>query len=128
MEKRATPFDAYGVECGKGWEKLYKPLIERCHAEGVAIAQIKEKFGGLRFYIGPTDKDTEVLRAAIWAAEERSFEVCEQCGAEGVDVSTRGPGWIQTLCASCRARFEEKRAQEAAADAAIREASGGHHG
>lgn len=80
------------IECGEGWKLLYEPLIERCKAEGVAILQIKEKFGGLRFYIiGGTDE----LYDSIDEAEAKSFTICERCGAPGV---LREGGWMQTLC------------------------------
>jgi Tfp pilus assembly protein PilV len=78
--------------CGEGWESLYAPLIERCQAEGVAILQIKQKFGGLRFYVmGGSDE----LHAAIEAAEAKSFTVCEECGARG--ELRKGAYW-QSLC------------------------------
>jgi hypothetical protein len=56
------------------------------------VAQIKEKFGGLRFYYdGGDDKiDGMVRMAEAWA--DRS---CEECGKPG---TTRNTGWIKTLC------------------------------
>lgn len=94
----STPADLFGIECGEGWAKLYNPLIIICQFTGSGIAQIKEKFGGLRFYIhsGP-----EWLYDLIETAENQSYHVCEQCGSTN-DVSTEGPGWIQTLCGDCK--------------------------
>jgi len=58
----------------------------------VVATQIKEKFGGLRFYfIGGDD----VTRGAIELAESMSFRICEQCGKPG---RPRNDGWVQTLC------------------------------
>ena len=58
----------------------------------VTATQIKEKFGGLRFYfIGGDD----VTRGAIELAESMSFRICEQCGKPG---RPRNDGWVQTLC------------------------------
>ena len=58
----------------------------------VIASQIKEKFGGLRFYfIG----GNELTRGAIELAETMSYRICEQCGKPG---SPREEGWIQTLC------------------------------
>ena len=47
-----TSYELFGVECGPGWRKLIEPIIDACEKEGVAIYQIKEKMGGLRFYTG----------------------------------------------------------------------------
>lgn len=80
------------AECGPGWAKLYEPLIARCEAEGATVEQIKEKFGGLRFYVsGGSDE----LHAAIEEAERDSHYICEQCGEPG---ATRKGGWLKTLC------------------------------
>lgn len=87
-----SPHELFGIECGPGWASLYLPLIERCKAEGVAILQIKEKFGGLRFYVGAASDD---LFTAIDEAEKRSITMCEECGEPG---RLRGLGWIRTLC------------------------------
>jgi len=38
----------------KGWDKLIDPLIKQCEVEDTEIHQIKEKFGGLRFYVSST--------------------------------------------------------------------------
>jgi hypothetical protein len=57
-----------------------------------AIAQVKEKFGGLRFYVyGGTEEHRNFIRFA----EAMSFRTCEQCGAPG---ETRSTGWTKTLC------------------------------
>lgn len=56
------------------------------------IQQVKEKFGGLRFYINTADK-----RINAWTefAESISRHVCEECGKPG---ELRNGGWIRTLC------------------------------
>jgi hypothetical protein len=81
------------VECGEGWKSLYAPLIERCKVEGVEVLQVKQKFGGLRFYVGVASGD---LHLAIEAAELKSFTLCEQCGDPGELRNHRG--FWQTLC------------------------------
>jgi len=70
--------------------------------------QVKEKFGGLRFYIGPViqDKADEVYDA-ISEAESESFKTCEYCGTKE-NVTTKGPGWIKTLCNDCRKERSKK--------------------
>ena len=58
----------------------------------VVAAQVKEKFGGLRFYV---DGGDDWVYGAISMAESMSYRTCEVCGAPGV---TRGEGWIRTTC------------------------------
>jgi Fe-S-cluster containining protein len=58
----------------------------------VVAVQVKEKFGGLRFYYdGGDDQISGMVRMAeSWAAN-----TCETCGAPG---KSRNGGWIKTLC------------------------------
>jgi hypothetical protein len=58
----------------------------------VVVEQIKEKFGGLRFYYqGGDDQISGMVRMAeMWAGSS-----CEECGKPG---TSRNGGWIQTLC------------------------------
>ena len=58
----------------------------------IVAAQVKEKFGGLRFYI---DGGDDWVYGAISMAESMSYRTCEVCGAPG---KTRGTGWIRTTC------------------------------
>lgn len=83
-----------GISYGPGWDALIRGLCAELTAKypEVRCAQIKEKFGGLRFYVGPSCKEADAL---ISAAEAESFKICEQCGAPG---KPRGGGWIKTLC------------------------------
>lgn len=69
----------------------------------VVVEQIKEKFGGLRFYYsGGDDHISGMVRMAeIWAGAS-----CEECGAPG---ESRGGGWIKTLCDTHAQEREEKR-------------------
>jgi hypothetical protein len=61
-------------------------------------AQVKEKFGGLRFYMDNTD---EYIQGAISMAESTSYRTCEQCGNKG---HRRAGGWIRTLCDTCHGK------------------------
>ena len=78
--------------------KFAKPIIELeadLHNEIEAlpvIVQIKEKFGGLRFYV---DGATDEVDNYIAFAEQLSNRICEECGAPGTH---RDNGWIRTLC------------------------------
>jgi len=54
--------------------------------------QVKEKFGGLRFYVqAATDKHYDYISFA----ESISYRTCEQCGAPGKRYTD---GWHTTLC------------------------------
>lgn len=56
------------------------------------ILQIKEKFGGLRFYVvGSNNEYNNYIRFA----ESMSFHTCELCGAPG---EARNDGWTKVLC------------------------------
>jgi hypothetical protein len=77
-----------------GWFPLIEKLVEDLIALGWdrEVAQIKEKFGGLRFYIG---SGTQAIFERISKAEEESYTICETCGEPG---KLRGGGWLKTLC------------------------------
>jgi hypothetical protein len=54
--------------------------------------QVKEKFGGLRFYVQAA---TDAHYQYISFAESMSYRTCEQCGTPG---KTYTDGWHMTLC------------------------------
>jgi hypothetical protein len=54
--------------------------------------QVKEKFGGLRFYYNGGD---DYIRGLASMAESMSTSTCEECGAPG---KQRGRSWIYTAC------------------------------
>lgn len=58
----------------------------------VIVAQIKEKFGGLRFYY---DGGDSYVNGLVNMAESWAGCSCEVCGAPGQSTNT---GWIKTLC------------------------------
>jgi len=58
----------------------------------VVASQVKEKFGGLRFYYGGGD---EVIHNYVDFAEHLSYRTCEQCSKPGEPYSD---GWVLTLC------------------------------
>lgn len=60
--------------------------------EQVVAIQVKEKFGGLRFYYNGGD---DYIRGVVDMAEEMSYVTCEECGAPGKPSKE---GWIRTLC------------------------------
>ena len=98
----------WGFECGDGWYKLIDRLsaqLEEINAgldkdDRIEAAQVKEKFGGLRFYTnGVPTKVGSLVDTLIRKAEKESYETCERCGGEGKPNSC---GWISTLCEKCR--------------------------
>lgn len=97
----------FALRCvGKGWSGLINKLFDE-KPEGAQVAQVKEKFGGLRFYvdyIDVNDEDVEKFEKLISWAESESFKMCEDCGSRE-NVSTKpieGRYWILTLCDLCR--------------------------
>ena len=110
-----------GFATGDGWEPLIRRLSEKLEPiaceMGLYAMQVKEKFGGLRFYAGRKERGPTKLPAAISktvhdaisAAEEESFRTCEHCSAAG---STReyGRSWLTTLCDACHEREVARRA------------------
>jgi len=68
----------------------------------VVVHQIKEKFGGLRFYFEGGDNEIHgmVRMAEAWAAC-----TCEDCGKPGI---RRSGGWIRTLCDEHENERQEK--------------------
>ena len=95
-------FEDQRHDVGEGWQ----PLIQKLHEDLTAldpaytVEQIKEKFGGLRYYIGfSEDRDEETTRqmdALIWAAEEQSVKTCETCGEPGSVRNYRY--WLTAAC------------------------------
>ena len=89
-----------GVDIGDGWVALVDTLCRRIEAHVAleelgepVVGQVKEKFGGLRFYFdGPND---DYISGLITMAESMSYRICEDCGKPG---EVRSGGWIRTLC------------------------------
>lgn len=90
----------FGIGTDNGWYNIIMDLCDciQAYVDGnelpqPKVTQVKEKFGGLRFYADNTD---ELINGMIWFAEELSYHTCEVCGARGElrdDLS-----WMLTLC------------------------------
>ena len=98
----------WGFECGDGWYWLIDRLCGCVQSytkansrlndiPQVVATQVKEKFGGLRFYYGGGD---EVIGGMIWLAENMSYHICEQCGSTH-NVTQSNGGWTYTRCEKC---------------------------
>ena len=77
---------------GPGWGKILDKLYD-VKPRWVHVLQVKEKWGGLRFYTGGA---TDSFFDAIRTAEKESYETCELCGEPG--KLREDLGWILTLC------------------------------
>jgi hypothetical protein len=93
-----------GVWCPVGWqpmvEKLCEKLCEIVDEKNVVfqIEQMKEKFGGLRFYYLYKGDRVDAIDDLIHDAEERSFKICEVTGEDGELVNkSKGYRWLKTL-------------------------------
>lgn len=69
----------------------------------VVVEQIKEKFGGLRFYYSGGD---DTIDGMVRIAEAWASRTCETCGQPG---ETRSGGWIRTLCDHHEAEYQKNR-------------------
>jgi hypothetical protein len=88
---------------GKGWHSIVTRLISDLKELGWDgnLNQIKEKFGGLRFYIGAGTKE---IYDRIAKAGDESLKTCEMCGKLG---KPRGTWYVKTLCAKCFRRGQK---------------------
>jgi hypothetical protein len=98
----AEPYGGFAV--GPGWWPILEALCGQIQhhidwknkqSEVVAqitVNQIKEKFGGLRFYYEGGD---EYISGLVSMAESWAACSCETCGTPG---ERRQGGWIRTLC------------------------------
>lgn len=77
-----------------GWHPLITTLVEDLGKLGWdgQVCQVKEKFGGLRFYIG---EESDEIHLRINEAEKQSYKICEWCGEPGTLVKM---GWWTTRC------------------------------
>lgn len=107
-----TPYELFGIECGKGWHPILVPLfeyiekynIDKKNDEKIIIKQVKEKFGGLRFYC---NFETDELNKLIRQAEAECNVTCELCGTKENVGKTLG--WITTCCEDCVRKMSERR-------------------
>lgn len=91
----------WGFECGDGWFNLIDGLCEKIQKEvdsgtepQVVAQQVKEKFGGLRFYVGSaSDKVFDLIEFA----EKLSYTICDVCGKPGT-TEGNSRGWVSTRC------------------------------
>ena len=75
----------FGFECHDGWFTIIDTLMDSIqsyiklnHPEiKINLVQVKEKFGGLRFYLNGGD---DYIDGMVSLAEHLSYRTCEFCG------------------------------------------------
>ncbi len=102
------------VECNEGWIDIIDLLCTQIEIvnskypdpeEGIFAAQVKQKYGGLRFYIssdGVSEQDQKFVDSLIQKTESYSYKTCELCGSP---ATTRK---YTTLCEKCTFTTSEK--------------------
>lgn len=88
-----------GISIDTGWQKIIESLsanidfyVKQSKIDYPKVAQIKEKFGDLRFYY---DGGDEQIHGMVRMAESWASNTCEVCGEPG---KLRHGGWMKTLC------------------------------
>jgi len=117
FEERTEPLTPmiFGFECEDGWydiifklseeiEKFNNQVKDEKEYECVQAFQVKEKFGGLRFYVNGAP---EHIYKAIEKTEKTSYETCEECGKPGSMRTLRG-FWLKTMCDKCFKKRDKK--------------------
>jgi hypothetical protein len=87
--------DSYYFSVDKGWFPLIKKLIDDLIELNwnKQVCQVKEKFGGLRFYVNGGSNE---IHDRIVKAEIDSYSICEKTGKPG--ELRKDIGWFKTLC------------------------------
>jgi len=86
----------FGFECGDGWYTLLDSLcslIQSNKETETQVTQVKEKFGGLRFYY---IDGNDFIDGAVMLAEKMSEYICEECGDKG--SINYDSGWLRCRC------------------------------
>ncbi|GDX80024.1 hypothetical protein LBMAG42_18350 [Deltaproteobacteria bacterium] len=94
----------FGFAVGDGWAPLVERLLMAAKERGFTrenfeVIQVKQKFGGLRFYVRGGD---EAFGNLVREAERESYTTCETCGGQPASL-VRPRNWSRTLCAGCAA-------------------------
>lgn len=99
LAKKIKPPYYSAIEVDEGW---YQLVID-CDKELSEIdpkydlQQIKEKFGGLRYYFQPSDPSLRgKMDAVVSKYEEIASQTCEATGGPGVLMKSVGH-WLKTL-------------------------------
>lgn len=97
------------INCNKGWECLYQPIIDKIIEhdlqvsdvkDKIGIAKIKEKYGLLTICLYHQNNASEEIMNMIIEATRKSKQICEYCGTTQ-HVGTTRNNWFKTCCKSC---------------------------
>jgi hypothetical protein len=102
LPKRETCM-SYGFTCGDGWFDIIYNLSRKISEidSTIEAIQVKEKFGGLRFYLTPIkEANYKEICDVINEAESEASKTCEKCGSKE-NVLLRKGSWLRTLCDKC---------------------------
>ena len=94
-EDKGPIVDARYFGVGEGWYPIIKSMIEELIEIGwdKRVKQVKEKFGGLRFYLETYPEGSSEI---ISKYDKLSHETCEKCGEKGTNRKINT--WLYTLC------------------------------
>lgn len=112
LEEKLKPLWAEGwpdiIDVGAGWYQIVSDLVDTLNAlkKPYKILQVKEKFGGLRFYIEPPEDGgiAEMMYTRIAAAEAQSSKTCAICGLPAEQRVEHG--WVHIICDKCWTRTD----------------------
>ena len=102
------PLRKDGFWCGDGWfgilNELSEGIARLAMEEGgtmPSVIRVKEKFGGLRYYLSNVEPQIQdAVYELVRVAEDESTRTCESCGAPGIRHTKNGV--VRTLCENCK--------------------------
>lgn len=99
LKEKFVPEYYKSIDVGEGWYQI----VVNCDKELIKIDpnyqifQIKQKFGGLRYYFHPSQSDTSrAMSEVISKYEVIAAKTCEATGEPGVLMKSVS-GWYKTL-------------------------------
>lgn len=105
----------HGLSINDGWEPLLRNMLVKIEKiissystykqENCYATQIKEKLGGLRFYMMGISDDISKI---IDEAEAKSFAICEYCGNDGFMCISHNFIY-KTMCEKCAKKYNYER-------------------
>lgn len=102
LTKKFSPGYYQSIDVDEGWYQIVLDCDKELSAidPDYIILQIKQKFGGLRYYFQPSDVNNGELyvkiNAVVLAYEKIASMTCEATGKPGVLMKSKG-GWLKTL-------------------------------
>jgi len=102
LKKKISPSYAKYIQVDEGWYQIVVDCDKELGAidPNYQILQIKEKFGGLRYYMTPCNDTTKEQRDQMYEVvskyEAIAARTCEATGRPGVLMKSIG-GWLKTL-------------------------------